>query len=109
MPTFLIGYDLKTPGQKYETLYEAIKSYGNWASVMDSTWMVSGANLTAASVYAKLRTTTDDGDLLPVNEISRATSSGMDTPRDVGLVQVTTNEKPPVVGSKESKPGVFPC
>jgi hypothetical protein len=40
MALFLIGYDLDKPNQDYESLFEAIKSLGNWWHHLDSTWLV---------------------------------------------------------------------
>lgn len=41
MNTYLVGYDLNTPGQNYEELYEAIKAIGSkWWHYLDSTWLV---------------------------------------------------------------------
>lgn len=36
----IISYDLRKPGRNYEPVYEAIKSLGNWARVVESTWYV---------------------------------------------------------------------
>lgn len=40
--TYIIGYDLNSPGQKYERLFEQIKklSGGNWWHHLDSTWVI---------------------------------------------------------------------
>lgn len=40
MAVFLISYDLNRPGQKYDELFEAIKSYGTWSHRLDSTWLI---------------------------------------------------------------------
>ena len=40
MATYLISYDLAEGGD-YETLIAAIKSYGTWAHITESTWAVS--------------------------------------------------------------------
>ena len=40
MSCYLITYDLRQPGRSYESLYEAIKSYGGWAKITESTWAV---------------------------------------------------------------------
>ena len=41
MPCYIISYDLgKENGRDYESLYEAIKSFGTWAKITDSTWAV---------------------------------------------------------------------
>lgn len=36
---YIISYDIRTGGD-YEPLYEAIKSYGTWARIVNSTWAV---------------------------------------------------------------------
>lgn len=40
MTVRLITYDLNSPGQDYEKLYEKIKSYGPWAHYLESVWLV---------------------------------------------------------------------
>ena len=40
MTCYVVTYDLKKPGQNYEPLYTAIKSYGTWAHINESTWAV---------------------------------------------------------------------
>lgn len=35
-----IAYDLRSPGQNYERLYAAIRSYGTYCHALDSTWLV---------------------------------------------------------------------
>lgn len=39
MPCYIISYDLQKHGD-YESLYKAIKAYGTWARITDSTWAV---------------------------------------------------------------------
>ena len=39
MHTYLISYDMALRGD-YNTLYDAIQSYGAWARITDSTWAV---------------------------------------------------------------------
>ena len=39
MSTYIITYDLGNSGN-YDELYEAIKSYGSWAHINDSTWAI---------------------------------------------------------------------
>ncbi|CAM98479.1 Smr/MutS family protein (plasmid) [Clavibacter michiganensis subsp. michiganensis] len=62
MTAVLIAYDLRAPGQKYDALIEKIKSYGNWAHPLESTWIVTGSYLTAEGVYEALRPILDDND-----------------------------------------------
>lgn len=41
MATYIISYDLVKAGAKdYTNLYNAIKSLGKWAKVVESTWVV---------------------------------------------------------------------
>lgn len=76
MSMYLVSYDLHVPGQKYEKLAEAIKSFGGWAHVMGSTWLVDADRTSVQAVYDKLRLITDDGDRLMVNKITRAETQG---------------------------------
>lgn len=39
MACYLISYDLRK-AKDYERLYDAIKSYGTWAHVLESSWAV---------------------------------------------------------------------
>lgn len=39
MPCYIVSYDLHTGGD-YEDLIAAIKSYGTWAHITESTWAV---------------------------------------------------------------------
>ncbi|MCS5718590.1 hypothetical protein N1027_10640 [Herbiconiux sp. CPCC 205763] len=64
MTAVLLTYDLKTPGQKYEKLYEKLKSMGAWAHVMDSTWIITGASITSQTVFDAAREIVDDNDLV---------------------------------------------
>ena len=40
MTSIIIEYDLRSPGRNYDELYKAIKSYGVWARITESTWFV---------------------------------------------------------------------
>ena len=44
MNTYLISYDLKQPGRNYQGLYDAIKSYGTWGKINNSTWIIKTYN-----------------------------------------------------------------
>ena len=37
---YSISYDLKTPGRDYNSLIDAIKSYGIWWHQTDSVWII---------------------------------------------------------------------
>jgi hypothetical protein len=63
MATYIISYDLRKPGQNYEQLYEAIKSYGTWAKINESLWaIVTTSN--ATQVRDKLLAHIDSNDRL---------------------------------------------
>lgn len=60
MPSYVISYDLR--GERdYEDLYEAIKAYGAWAHILESTWAVV-SNDSARAILDNLRQYTDDDD-----------------------------------------------
>ncbi|MBT4162855.1 MAG: CRISPR-associated endonuclease Cas2 [Gammaproteobacteria bacterium] len=40
MTAYIISYDLSQPGQNYEKVLKAIKSYGNWARLGGSAYIV---------------------------------------------------------------------
>lgn len=41
MTTYIISYDLKNATEaQYNKLYEKIKSYGAWAHITESTWVI---------------------------------------------------------------------
>jgi CRISPR/Cas system-associated endoribonuclease Cas2 len=61
MATYIVSYDLKKPGQNYEQLYEAIKSYDTWAHINESVWAVVTTN-TAVQVRDNLSQYIDNND-----------------------------------------------
>jgi hypothetical protein len=40
MNTYLVSYDLRSPGKDYSTLHEHLKSYGTWAKPLESVWLI---------------------------------------------------------------------
>lgn len=40
MHCFIVMYDLITPGQDYQRLHNAIKTYPRWGRITESTWAV---------------------------------------------------------------------
>lgn len=69
MSSKIIEYDLRKPGRDYEALHEAIKSYGTWAHITESTWFVKTPD-TCIQVRDKLLKLMDDNDRLFVGELS---------------------------------------
>lgn len=61
MTTYVINYDLITPGKNYEELYKAIKSYGIWAHPLESCWLICTSS-TSEEVYKKLSVYLDSND-----------------------------------------------
>lgn len=66
---YLINYDLKKPGQNYDDLIDAIKSYGKWAKISRSCWAVK-TNKTAAQIRDHLEQYIDSSDVLFVCHFS---------------------------------------
>jgi hypothetical protein len=69
MNIILIGYDLNNPGQNYDSLIKAIKSYGTWWHHLDSTWIVKTSK-SPSSVRDHLTQHMDKGDEILVVDIS---------------------------------------
>jgi hypothetical protein len=65
MSVTLIGYDLRKPGQDYTSLFDEIKSLGEWWHCLDSTWMVK-TTLTVEQIRDRLHRTMDQTDQLLV-------------------------------------------
>lgn len=63
MSSKIIEYDLQKPGRDYDALYEAIKSYGTWAHVTESTWFIKTED-SCAQVRDKLKQVVDSNDRL---------------------------------------------
>lgn len=67
---YSITYDLRRPGRNYDTLIEAIKSYGTWWHQTESVWfIVSYQN--AADIRNNLMKHIDGNDLLFVIALRR--------------------------------------
>jgi len=69
MSSKIIEYDLRSPGRDYTSLYQAIKSYGTWAHITESTWFVK-TNDSCIQVRDKLLSVMDSNDRLFVGELT---------------------------------------
>jgi hypothetical protein len=70
MKKFLISYDLAKPGQRYETLHDAIKALsGFWWHHLESTWVVLYDG-TTAQIRDALTPKIDSSDELLVVELT---------------------------------------
>lgn len=62
-----VSYDLRSPGQNYHKIIEAIKSLGAWAKVQDSLWYVSSqSNAETAAKHIRLAMDANDS-LIVIN------------------------------------------
>lgn len=68
MAVYMVGYDLRKPGQDYTDLIEAIKEYRTWWHHLDSTWIIVTDD-TAADVRDNLAQHIDSNDELLVASI----------------------------------------
>ncbi|BFN29512.1 hypothetical protein PSCT_01142 [Pseudomonas sp. SCT] len=71
MASFLIGYDLNQPQQKYADLIAAIKELGAWWHHLDSTWIVK-SELTCTQIRDALKPHIDGDDELLVVKLTGA-------------------------------------
>ena len=65
--TYLIDYDLNSPGKDYTGLIEHLKSTYSWAKICRSSWAVK-SNLSAVQIRDDLRRYLDSNDRLFVVE-----------------------------------------
>lgn len=68
MSTYLITYDLRSPGRDYSALYERIKTYGTWIHVVESVWEVNTTQ-SAAAVRDNLTAVMDSNDRIFVTVV----------------------------------------
>lgn len=61
MPTYLVTYDLRKQ-RNYAAIHEAIKTYGTYAQVLESVWViVTHQNATQINEYLYKHMDADDG------------------------------------------------
>lgn len=65
MKTYLISYDLITPGRDYADLYKKIKSYPKWAHPLESVWVLKTTK-SAVEIRDDLKVELDSNDKLLV-------------------------------------------
>ncbi|MDP8209871.1 MAG: hypothetical protein RAO94_01960 [Candidatus Stygibacter australis] len=73
MKTYLISYDLHTPGQDYSSLIDAIKEFKPWWHNLDSCWIIK-SDSTAKDIVNYLYQYMDNNDELLVTELAGTTS-----------------------------------
>lgn len=67
--TFIISYDLSSPGQNYDALLEKIKAYPSWARLGGSAYIIQ-TDQTHIEVRDNLLTILDNNDKLFVGTVS---------------------------------------
>ena len=69
MSSKIISYDLCAPGRNYDARYKAIKAYGTWAHITESTWFVKTES-SCVEVANNLLAHLDKNDRLFVGELT---------------------------------------
>lgn len=69
MASYIITYDLNKTGQNYESLEEAIKSYGTYAKIATTTFVIC-SNDNSSSIRDHLRKQIDTNDELFVGKLT---------------------------------------
>jgi hypothetical protein len=69
----MISYDLRTPGQNYQELYDALTSIGA-KRILDSAWGVRVNNMNASGICDWLRQFVDNNDRVVVSPIETDTA-----------------------------------
>lgn len=67
--SYIITYDLNKVGQNYKNLEDAIKSYGTWAKITTTTYIISTSD-TSAEIRNKLQKHIDANDELFVGKLT---------------------------------------
>lgn len=70
MSLYTVSYDLTNPGRDYDTLANAIKSYGRWWHQSGSVWIISSDTTSSASIRDYLKQFIDRDDKLFVAKLS---------------------------------------
>jgi CRISPR/Cas system-associated endoribonuclease Cas2 len=78
---YLITYDLNSPGQNYNALYEAIKKLGDWQHPLQNTWFVD-SSYSASQIRDHLKEVVDRNDKIFVCEIGTWASWDMSDASD---------------------------
>jgi hypothetical protein len=78
----LITYDLRKPGRDYSTLYDAIKSFGNWAHPVESVWIIDTTK-NPGDIRDYLKQHVDSNDVLFVVQLHQNWASSNLPPKNV--------------------------
>lgn len=71
----IVTYDLRSPGRDYNSLYEYLKSFPEWARITESTWFISSAK-ECIEIRDELDALTDSNDRIFVAELTGTAAWG---------------------------------
>lgn len=77
-----ISYDLNSPGQYYEKVFDAIKALGNYAKIQKSFWYVN-SHLTAEQAFDRVWAKMDRNDSLIVVDATNNSARWEGVPKNV--------------------------
>lgn len=83
MRTYLITYDLNSPGQNYSKVLDTVKSYPAWCRIATSTYEVQTYE-SVTTVRDKIRRVMDANDTLFVVDVTGQPSAWYGLSSDVG-------------------------
>jgi hypothetical protein len=69
MTTYMVGYDLNSPGGDYSGLVAHLKTYPKWWHRLDSTWLIS-TTATAVQIRDSCKAYLDSNDEILVAVVS---------------------------------------
>ncbi len=69
MNSYLITYDLMSPGQDYSSLHESIEKYNNYWKCLESVWIIK-SDMSAKEIRNELAKHVDQNDKLLVAKLS---------------------------------------
>lgn len=69
MHSYAISYDLIGPNRNYDNIIEAIKSYGTWAHINESLWIIRSSK-TSAEIRDHLKQKVDTNDKILVVQLT---------------------------------------
>lgn len=70
MNIYTISYDLSNPGRDYDSLTNAIQSYGNWWHQSGSVWLIASNNTNCAAIRDYLKQFIDQNDKVFVAKLT---------------------------------------
>ena len=69
MNSYIISYDLMAPNKDYSSLISAIKSYGTYAKVLESCWIIK-SNDTSSTIRVYLSSYMDSNDRIFIAKLA---------------------------------------